>query len=126
MKAKYEYNNKEYLDELWVDVCRKVYKMKEIDFAMDNILKHEAEQAWEGTNYTERSLAEIASKIVEDEFGEKEMPKDFKNGLDYLDKDGTLQKPIRWTRIKCSQCQSQVYFDLIQFRHRCNKCGHGF
>lgn len=57
MKTKSEYNKKEYLDELvalWVDVCRKVYKrkMKEIDFAMGDILKHEAEQAWEGTNYT--------------------------------------------------------------------------
>lgn len=234
MKTKSEYNKQEYLDELvalWVDVCGKVYrrKWKEIDFAIDNILKHEAEQAWDGTNYTplqyvlryadpknvtnqighgqkareqrwdewvkniqspkpewmtpqlqalsihndsclkcrkairgrfagattkqinnarcdegrlmaekafaysehfamERSyhLAEIASKVVEDEFGEKELPAGFKNGLDYLDKDGTLEKPIRWTKIKCSQCQSQVYFDLVQFRHRCHKCGYGF
>lgn len=229
MKTKSEYNKKEYLDELvalWVDVCSKVYKRKwrEIDFAMDDFLKNEAEQAWEGTTYTpleyvlrfadpknitnqighgqkarekrwdewvkniqlpksdwmtpqlqtlaihndscltcrkavrgrfagattkqinnarceegrkmaekafayseqfstERSyhLAEIASKVVENQFGEKELPAGFKNGL-----DANLEKPIRWTRIKCSQCQSQVYFDLIQFRHRCHKCGYGF
>ena len=174
MKIKSEYNKQEYLDELvdlWVDVCNKVYKgSPKGKFAIDNILKHEAERAWEGTNYTpleyvlryadpknvtnqighgqkarekrwdkwveniqlpkqfvmDRSyhLAEIASKIVEDEFGEKEMPEGFKTGLDYL--PAILEKPIRWTKIKCSQCQSQVYFDLIYFRHRCNKCGYGF
>jgi len=229
MKSKSEYNKKDYLSELvslWVDVCAKVYliKWKEIDFAIENIFREEAERAWEGTNFSpleyvvryadpknvtnqiirgqkareqrwdewlkniqspdpdwmtpqmkllsihndsclqcrkatrgrfaglspremskrrceegrklfeamlstskgheyDRSIymAEIASEIVEANLGEKEHPEGFFHGRGKVN-----DNPVRWTKIKCSQCESQVYFDLIMFRHRCSKCSYGF
>ena len=64
-------------------------------------------------------LAEIAQHLTEQEFGTGVYKEGWSKGVDHIFRR-------KWTTIECSQCGSQVYFDMVMNRHRCCNCGYGF
>lgn len=74
---------------------------------------------------TDIALTAIARNIVEEEFGEENYEDGWYKGTCVIHSQFG-DTPIVWTKIKCGECGSQVYQDLVQKRHRCCNCGYGF
>jgi hypothetical protein len=74
----------------------------------------------------EIQLSLKAAEIVESQFAKGHALPWWKHGYDEIAGGLEGPRPVKWTRIACSQCGSQVYFDLVMRRHRCSECSYGF